>query len=98
MAYEWLCADPITRFQDLYRRLDIGWTSRAERFIRASDTEADPGTYSTRRPTAIQIDKWKQGLTRDEIEACRRFVEPFRLPYYPSFEPRVGGLGGDQPE
>ena len=43
-----------------------------------------------RRPTARQIDKWKQGLTRDEIEACRRFVEPFRLPYYPSFEPRVG--------
>ena len=98
MAYEWLCADPITRFQDLYRRLDLRWTSRAERFIRASDTEADPGTYSMRRPTARQIDKWKQGLTRDDIEACRRFVEPFRLPYYPSFEPRVGSLSGDQRE
>jgi hypothetical protein len=98
VAYEWLCADPITRFQDLYRRLDLRWTSRAERFIRASDTEADPGTYSMRRPTARQIDKWKQGLTRDDIEACRRFVEPFRLPYYPSFEPRVGSLSGDQRE
>jgi Sulfotransferase family len=98
VAYEWLCADPITRFQDLYRRLDLRWTPRAEQFIRASDTEADPGTYSMRRPTARQIDKWKQGLTRDEIEACRRFVEPFRLPYYPSFEPRVGSLSGDQRE
>ena len=70
----------------------------AERFLGAADTEADGGTYSMRRPTARQIDKWKQQLGRDDIEACRRFVEPFGVPYYPGFEPRVSSIGGDRSE
>lgn len=96
VAYEWLCADPLRRFQELYRRLELSWTPGAERFIRAADTEADPGTYSMRRPTARQIDKWKQRLSLDDVEACRRFVEPFELPYYPAFEPRVESFSGDR--
>lgn len=98
VAYEWLCADPLTRFQDLYRRLDMSWTAGAERFIRTSDTETDPGTYSMRRPTARQIDQWKRRLSPGDIDACRRFVEPFGLPYYPDFEPHVGSFAGDRSE
>jgi hypothetical protein len=98
VAYEWLCADPLTRFQDLYRRLDMRWTAGAERFIRASDTETDPGTYSMRRPTARQVDQWKRRLSPGDIDACRRFVEPFGLPYYPDFEPHVGSFAGDRSE
>ena len=62
---------------------------RAERFLGAADTEDDRRTYSMSRPTAKQIDKWKQRLAARSIESCRRFVEPFGLPYYPGFEPRV---------
>jgi hypothetical protein len=97
VAYEWLCGDPVPRFQELYRRLDLRWTDRTERFLRAADTDANPSTYSMRRPTARQIDKWKQRLDPADIEACRRFVEPFGLPYYPEFEPRVGTISGDRP-
>jgi hypothetical protein len=97
-AYEWLCGDPLARFQELYRRLDLAWTAGAERFLRASDTDRDPGTYSMRRPTARQIDKWKTRLDPRDIAACRRFVEPFGLPYYPGFEPHVGSFAGDRPE
>jgi len=43
------------------------------------------------RPTAKQVDKWKERLTVDEIESCRQFVEPSGLPYYPGFEPHVRG-------
>ena len=95
-AYEWLCADPLRRFRELYQRLDMTWTPGAERFIRAADTEKDPGTYSMRRPTARQIDKWKARLDPQDIDACRRFVEPFDLPYYPGFEPHVGSFTGDR--
>jgi hypothetical protein len=98
VSYEWLCADPLSRFQDLYRRLDMTWTAGAERFILASDTETDPGTYSMRRSIARQIDKWKKRLSSEDIEACRRFAEPFGLPYYPGFEPSVGSFAGDRPE
>ncbi|HEY7613931.1 MAG TPA: sulfotransferase [Gemmatimonadales bacterium] len=98
VAYEWLCGDPVARFQDLYRRLDMTWSEGAERFLRAADTDADPRTYSMRRPTARQIDKWKQRVDPADVEACRRFVEPFGLPYYPGFEPRVGSMSGDLAE
>ncbi len=98
VAYEWLCGDPLPRFQDLYRRLAMAWTAGAERFLRAADTESDPGTYSMRRPTARQVDKWKQRLGPEDIEACRRFTEPFGLPYYPDFEPRVRSFAGDRTE
>jgi len=98
VAYEWLCGDPVPRYQDLYHRLDLDWSAGAERFLGAADTDADPGTYSMRRPTARQIDKWKKRLNREDIESCRKFVEPFGLPYYPGFEPRVGSISGDLPE
>ncbi len=87
--YEWLCGDPEARFGELYRRLEMAWTRSAERFIRASDAVDDQLTYSMSRPTAKQIDKWKERLSPDDIESCRRFVEPFGLPYYPGFEPYV---------
>jgi len=91
VSHEWLCADPVKRFEKLYRRLGMTWTPRAERFLRASDGADDQHTYSMSRPTAKQIDKWKERLSVDDIESCRRFVEPFGLPYYPGFEPYVTG-------
>lgn len=96
VAHEWLCGDPVGRFEDLYRRLGLQWNSRAERFLRQSDQVGDDRRYSTNRPATKQVDKWKQGLSAEDIEACRRFVEPFELPYYPGFEPYVASFGGDQ--
>lgn len=95
VSYEWLCGDPVLRFEDLYRRLELGWNVAAERFIRATDREDDHRTYSLKRPTAAQIDKWKSRLSAEDTEACRRFVEPFGLPYYPDFEPYVDTFSGE---
>jgi hypothetical protein len=96
VAYEWLCADPIARFEELHRRLEMTWTRRAERFIRGADADGDQRAYSITRRAAKQIDKWKQSLSADDIESCRRFVEPFGLPYYPAFEPHVASISGDR--
>ncbi|MBA3895326.1 MAG: sulfotransferase [Gemmatimonadales bacterium] len=90
VSHEWLCGDPVGRFQELHQRLGMTWTGRAERFLRNSDGEDDRRAYSMSRPTALQVDKWKARLTAGEVETCRRFVEPFGLPYYPGFEPYVG--------
>jgi hypothetical protein len=97
VAYEWLCADPIARFQALYRRLDLTWSRSAEGFLRQSDREGDDRTYSISRSTGKQIEKWKGRLSSEDVEACRRFVDPFGLPYYPGFEPAVGYFSGSQP-
>jgi hypothetical protein len=98
VAYEWLCADPMTRFQELYAQLGLAWNHKVERFLKSSDRSGDTQPYSLNRPSEMQIDKWKQQLTRGEIDACRQFVEPFELPYYPGFEPRITSLRGDRPE
>jgi hypothetical protein len=94
VAYEWLCGDPVPRFQALYGRLGLTWSRRAEGFLRKSDHEGDDRVYSLDRSTAKQIDKWKDRVSPEDIEACRRFVEPFGLPYYPGFDPAVGSFSG----
>jgi hypothetical protein len=97
VAYEWLCGDPMTRVQELYLQLGLSWNKRAERFIQRANTEGDRRPSSLQRLATQQVDNWKDRLSRDEIETCRRFVEPFGLPYYPDFEPYVGSPSGDQP-
>ena len=97
VSYEWLCGDAVPRFQDLYRRLGLTWSGRAEGFLRQSNQEGDDQAYSLNRATLEQIDKWKGRISPQEVEACRRFVDPFGLPYYPGFEPAVGSLSGNLP-
>jgi hypothetical protein len=97
VAYEWLCGDPMARFQELYRQLGLSWSTRAERFIDRANTEGDRRSSSLNRLATRQVDEWKNRLSREEIEACRRFVAPFGLPYYPDFEPYVASPSGDRP-
>ncbi len=97
VAYEWLCGDPVVRFQELYRQLGLSWSSSAERFIRRANSEGDGRSSSLNRLATRQVDGWKDRLSREEIEACRRFVEPFGLPYYPDFEPYAASPSGDGP-
>lgn len=94
VAYEWLCGDPARRFEDLYGRMGMTWTSDALEGVRRTNSGSDELTYSLSRPTAIQVDRWKDRVTLEETAACRRFVEPFGLPYYPDFEPHVETLSG----
>jgi hypothetical protein len=97
VAYEWLCGDPAGRFEELYRLLGMTWTPRILRRVRETNTEGDNLTYSLSRPTAFQVDRWKESVSPDEVAACRRFVEPFGLPYYPDFEPHVATFSGMGP-
>jgi hypothetical protein len=96
IAYEWLCRDPVARFQEMYRALGLEWSRKAERFLRSSDRAGDTSPYSLNRPSERQVDEWRERVSREEIEACRRFVEPFGLPYYPEFEPGVTSIKGDR--
>jgi hypothetical protein len=89
VAYEWLCGDPVERFRQLYGWLGLDWTPRAEQFLARANHEGVGWAYSLQRAAAKQVDRWRPHLTQGEIDACRRFVEPFGLPYYPDFEPFV---------
>lgn len=97
VAYEWLCGDPEARFQELYRHLGLPWNTRAQHFLRRANSERDRRPSSLSRIAMRQVDDWKQRLTPRDIDACRRYVEPFGLPYYPDFEPHVASDSGDRP-
>jgi hypothetical protein len=97
VAYEWLCGDPVQRFRGLYRRLELDWTAAAESFLTTANHQGEGWAYSLHRVAARQVDGWRPRLTQGEIDACRRFVEPFELPYYPGFEPEVASVTGDLP-
>ena len=96
VAYEWLCDDPDDRFRQLYQRLGLGWSRRAARFVERADQEGGTWAYALTRSARKQIDGWKTRLYPEEIDACRRFVDPFGLPYYPDFEPRVANAGATE--
>lgn len=97
VAYEWLCEDPLGGYRELYSRLGLEWAPKAERFIEESDRAGDDRTYSMTRPTVQQIDKWRARLEPEDVAACRAFVEPFGLPYYPGFDPAVRTISGVEP-
>jgi len=92
VSYEWLCSDPVAHFQELYTRLGLQWNAKATSFLMHANQPGDDRPYSLRRNSEAQVDVWKQRLSPDEIAQCRRFVEPFGLPYYPVFEPEAGTI------
>lgn len=82
VSYESLCGDPKGTFASLFDRFGFELSDDVLRHIALSTTTAVPGTYSTRRNTAEQINKWKRRLKSGEIDRIRRLVEMFDLPYY----------------
>jgi sulfotransferase family protein len=90
IGYEWLCANPVSHFQELYGRLGLRWTERPRSFLVQADHGGDDRPYSLARQSEAQVDIWRQRLSAEEVAQCRRFVEPFGLPYYPDFDPRGG--------
>jgi hypothetical protein len=97
VTYEWLCGDPLERFRELHGQLGLDWSSGAEQFLARSNREGTGWAYSLERAAARQVDRWRPRLTQGEIDACRRFVEPFGLPYYPDFEPSADAVTGAPP-
>ncbi len=87
VPFEWLCQDPAERFRLLFERLGLEWTREAEAFVEDHADEHSDQPYSLKRKSEEQIDKWKSEVSAEEVETCRRFAEPFGLPFYSNFDP-----------
>lgn len=86
VTFEWLCQDVVAHYRELYELVGLPWTPAAEAFLTRMDS-ADDRPYSLKRQSAQQPAKWLAALAPEEIERCRRFAEPFGLPWYPDFAP-----------
>ena len=79
VAYEWLCGDPLPRFQELYRRLDLTWSPGAEtlplglRQRRRSSHLLDATAY---RHTDRQMEAAARSRGHRGVPAVRGAVRP----------------------
>jgi len=87
VPFEWLCQEPAERFRLLFERLGLEWTRDIENFVEGHADERSDQPYSLKRKSEEQIDKWKAHVSEEDIATCRRFAEPFGLPFYPDFDP-----------
>lgn len=89
VPFEYLCADPRAHFARLYTQLGLAWTDAAERAVAASDGQdaSSAESYSLKRNSRGEIDKWQDKISAADQAACRRYAEAFELPFYADFSP-----------
>lgn len=89
VRHEDLSLDPLDRYRELYRTLDLEFTPRVEKFILRSSSSENPAEVSRRRVYSVKLDSranmenWKKRLTEDEIRRIRELTQEVAQLYYP---------------
>jgi hypothetical protein len=80
VKHEELSLDPLQQFEDLYGKLGLSFTRRAQVGIRRATGAKNPrevsrrAIYSTRLDSAANLENWKQRLSQDEIARIRQLT------------------------
>jgi hypothetical protein len=88
VRHEDLARDPVTRFQDLYKALDLDFTRRVEKTISSASSSDNPvepsrkNIYNVKLDSRSNIDNWKKRLTQEEIDYIRKRTEKVSPLYY----------------
>jgi len=85
LKFEELCDDPIYVLKEAYGRLGLAWSEQVESELTKMTSTESSEFYGTRRNSRAQIDKWKQSLTDQEVEAIRAGVRPYATGLYEGF-------------
>lgn len=92
VRHEDLSLDPVNRYRDLYKSLDLDFTPRVEKIIRnasSSDNPAEPSRkniYNVKLDSRTNIDNWRKRLTADEVKRIRAMTEEISHLFYPDVE------------
>ena len=92
VRHEDLSLDPVNRYRDLYRSLDLDFTPRVEKVILKSSSSDNPGEPSRRNIYAANLDSranmtnWKKRLTEDETRRIRNITQEVSTLYYSDAE------------
>ena len=85
VIFEDVCVEPVAKFKDLYRRLGMEWTQAAEeKLLNMTNTRSD-SFYGTNRKSSEEVDKWKNTLSEEEIEAIRSAILKYNTSIYEGF-------------
>ena len=92
VRHEDMSLDPVNRYRDLYKSLDLDFTPRVEKTIlnaSSSDNPAEPSRrniYSVKLDSRTNIENWKKRLTDDEIRRIRGITGDVSQLFYPEME------------
>lgn len=85
VSFEALCANPMKEFKKIYAQTGLEWSNDIEKEIIKKTATASDEYYETNRIAKEQIDKWKNRLSLDEIDAVRRGCLPYKTNLYEGF-------------
>jgi hypothetical protein len=92
VRHEDMSLDPVGRYRDLYRSLDLDFTPRVEKTIlnaSSSDNPAEPSRkniYAVKLDSRTNIENWKKRLSDDEIKRIRDITGDVSQLFYPDVE------------
>ena len=82
-THEELCEQPLEKFREMYEKLGLTWTLKASEWVSATNSpKVDDQVQHVNRISSMEIGKWRQLLSTDEIDQIRSFYEPFNTGYY----------------
>ncbi len=91
LRYETAASTPHATFAALYEHLGLRFDRKVEDEITRAHSEHDDDSYSITKRPELTLDRWKQVMTRDDVDSVLSAVEPFdlerRLSAHPTIEP-----------
>ncbi len=85
VLFEELASDPVNQFKILNHKFQLPWTDEIRNWIHELTSTKDGGFYQAQRIASRQADKWKESLTREEIEAIRQATIKYKTNIYTGF-------------
>ncbi len=96
VRHEDLSLEPLQGFRELYDRLDLSFTNRAQATILSSSNSENPqelpqysgahkSVHGTRLDSRANLQNWKRRLSAEEISRIRQLTESVAVRYYPDF-------------
>lgn len=88
VRHEDLSHDPVNGYRDLYKSLELDFSSRVEKFILDSSSSNNPKELSRGKTHSIKMDSqaaaksWKKKLPVEDIKRIRRITEDVAYLYY----------------
>lgn len=92
LRHEDLSRDPVSGYRDLYRSLDLEFTSRVEKIILNSSSSENPVELSKKKvhgyklDSRANVDVWKKRLLVEEIDRIREITGEISSLYYSDAE------------
>jgi len=78
IRHEDISLEPQKQFQQIFARLNLNWTPRVERFLRASTDERNPvkpgegSVFDVFRASATNVKSWQKVLSSEDIKRVRQ--------------------------